>query len=117
MTDHQAGESGLLPCPFCGEPGETGFSDGEDYVAGCPSFAGSAFGCRVAPFSLSPRSLEEAIAAWNTRAPDMRAALEAAAGYLMNAKIDLETGAPKRTAIATIEGGIKVVREALGEPK
>lgn len=40
-------------------------------------------------------------------------ALEAAAGYLMNAAIDLNTGAPKRTALATIEGGIKVVRAAL----
>lgn len=41
------------------------------------------------------------------------AALKSASGYLLNAKIDLETGAPKRTAIQTIEGGLKVVREAI----
>jgi hypothetical protein len=48
-------------------------------------------------------------------APDLLAALKAASGYLLNAKIDLETGAPKRTAIATIEGGLKLVREAIGK--
>jgi hypothetical protein len=41
------------------------------------------------------------------------AALKAAGGYLMNAKIDLETGAPKRTAIRTIEGGLSLVEAAL----
>lgn len=40
-------------------------------------------------------------------------ALSASGGYLMNAKIDLETGAPKRTAIRTIDGGIRLVNEAL----
>lgn len=33
-------------------------------------------------------------------------ALEASCGYLLNAKIDLETGATKATAIRTIEGGL-----------
>lgn len=46
---------------------------------------------------------------------DLIAALKAATGYLMNARIDLETGAPKRTAIQTIEGGIKLIREALAK--
>lgn len=46
----------------------------------------------------------------NTR---LRAELSAANGYLLNAKIDLETGAPKRTALATIEGGLRRVRAAL----
>lgn len=41
-------------------------------------------------------------------------ALKAASGYLLNAKIDLETGAPKRTAVATIDGGLQMIREALG---
>lgn len=40
-------------------------------------------------------------------------ALDAASGYLLNAKIDLEAGVRKRTAIQTIEGGLKVVRDAL----
>lgn len=45
----------------------------------------------------------------------LRAIISACGGYLMNAKIDLETGAPKRTAIRTIEGGIKIVNDALGK--
>ena len=48
-------------------------------------------------------------------APDMLAALNAAAGYLLNAKIDIETGAPRRTAVRTIEGGLKLVREAVAK--
>lgn len=43
----------------------------------------------------------------------LRKALSSAAGYLLNAKIDLETGAPKRTAINTIEGGLCLVEAAL----
>lgn len=43
----------------------------------------------------------------------LREALAAAKGYLLNAHIDLETGAPKRTAINTLSGGIRLVREAL----
>jgi hypothetical protein len=31
----------------------------------------------------------------------------------MNAAIDLETGAPKKTALGTINGGIAKAREAL----
>jgi len=46
-------------------------------------------------------------------APDLLAALKAASGYLLNAKIDLETGAPKKTAIRTIDGGLKFVRAAI----
>lgn len=45
--------------------------------------------------------------------PEVLAALKAAGGYLLNAKIDLETGAPKRTAIMTIEGGLRVVEAAI----
>ena len=43
----------------------------------------------------------------------LRAELSAATGYMLNAKIDLETGAPKRTAITTIEGGLRRARAAL----
>lgn len=50
-------------------------------------------------------------------APDLLAALEAACGYLLNAKIDLETGAPKRTAINTIEGGLTVTRDAIAKAR
>jgi hypothetical protein len=42
-------------------------------------------------------------------------ALAASQGYLMNAKIDLETGAPKATAIRTIEGGLNMIKVALAK--
>ena len=44
---------------------------------------------------------------------DLLQALKTAQGYMLNAKIDLETGAPKKTAIATIEGGLKIVAAAI----
>jgi hypothetical protein len=46
---------------------------------------------------------------------ELRAALKSTSGYLMNAKIDLETGAPKRTAINTIEGGLKIAQSAIAK--
>ena len=46
---------------------------------------------------------------------DLLQALKAASGYLLNAKIDLETGAPKRTAIQTIEGGLAFIRAAIAK--
>jgi len=48
---------------------------------------------------------------------ELREALESARGYLMNAKIDLETGAKKATAIGTIDGGIRTVEAALARVK
>ncbi len=39
--------------------------------------------------------------------------LKAALGYMINAKIDLETGATKATAIRTLEGGIERIRKAI----
>ena len=41
--------------------------------------------------------------------------LRAAVGYMRNAKIDLETGATKATAIRTIAGGIKRAEEAIAK--
>jgi hypothetical protein len=58
---------------------------------------------------------QEANARLIAAAPEVLEALRAAAGYLLNAKIDLETGAPKRTAISTIEGGLAVVRAAIAK--
>lgn len=43
----------------------------------------------------------------------LEGALRASEGYLLNARIDLETGTKKATTIATIGGGLKVVRAAL----
>lgn len=54
-----------------------------------------------------------AIAEKNSEIARLRKTLDAACGYLLNAKIDLETGCPKRTAITTIEGGLKMIRDAL----
>jgi hypothetical protein len=65
--------------------------------------------CNVTPGHEHSEANARLIAA----APALYEALEAASGYLLNAKIDLETGAPKATAIRTIEGGLKVVRAAL----
>ena len=43
----------------------------------------------------------------------LRGALRSACGYMKNAAIDLSTGAPKRTALGTINGGIELVETAL----
>jgi hypothetical protein len=48
-------------------------------------------------------------------APDMLAEMKAAAGYLRNAQIDLETGATKVTAIRTIQGGLKRLEAAIAK--
>jgi len=42
--------------------------------------------------------------------------IEAACGYLLNAKFDLETGCTKATAIMTIDGGLKRLRGVLAYP-
>jgi hypothetical protein len=48
--------------------------------------------------------------------PDiMLAEMKAAAGYLRNARIDLETGATKATAIRTIEGGLRRLEAAISK--
>lgn len=46
---------------------------------------------------------------------DLIAELRAAVGYMRNAKIDLETGATKATAIRTISGGIARAEAALSQ--
>lgn len=46
-------------------------------------------------------------------APVFADALRSVQGYLLNAKIDLETETPKRTTIQTLEGGLRLVRAAL----
>ena len=59
--------------------------------------------------------LEGRLDASLSREAALREALEKACGYLTNAAIDLQTGAPKRTALNTIEGGLKMVRDALAQ--
>lgn len=53
-------------------------------------------------------------------APFLLAELRAAVAHLLNAKIDLETGCPKATAIRTIEGGLRraeaAIAKATGDP-
>ena len=61
----------------------------------------------------NPTVIEFEIAAAQ-RLRSMLAEMKAAAGYLRNAKIDLETGCPKATAIRTIEGGLKRLEAAIG---
>ena len=55
----------------------------------------------------------ETIASLSERIRELEEALRASAGYLRNAKIDLETGATKATAIRTIDGGLKRVEAGL----
>lgn len=50
--------------------------------------------------------MPEAVRQLVGRLKQLDADLRAASGYLMNAKIDLETGCPKATAIKTLQGGI-----------
>jgi len=45
----------------------------------------------------------------------LREAVKGALGYMRNARIDLETGAPKRTAVNTLGGGITMVEAALAQ--
>lgn len=47
----------------------------------------------------------------------LRTELSAACGYMRNARIDLETGTPKRTAIQTLDSGLKRAEAALSEQK
>jgi len=51
----------------------------------------------------------------NLRASDLAAALGSALGHMMNARIDLETGETKATAIRTLARGIEIARKPLDE--
>jgi hypothetical protein len=64
-----------------------------------------------------PTDVDEAksVALWNFRHHEGE--LSAAKGYLMNAKIDLETGCPKSTAIRTLEGGIARINATLARAR
>jgi hypothetical protein len=46
---------------------------------------------------------------------ELRDALKSAVGYMLNASIDLSTGAKKATAQATIDGGIKRAQAVLAK--
>lgn len=43
----------------------------------------------------------------------LRAALNASKGYMLNAKIDIQTGTKKATTINTLEGGLRMVEAAI----
>lgn len=43
----------------------------------------------------------------------LRKTIDACCGYMMNAKIDMETNTKKATAICTLDGGLKMARAAL----
>ena len=50
-----------------------------------------------------------------TAAPDTVKALQSTLGHLLNAVIDLQSGCPKKTAIATLNGGIAIARAAIAK--
>jgi hypothetical protein len=59
-----------------------------------------------------PRHANWALAAADT-IEHLEKEFKAAKGYMLNAAIDLETGAPKLTALRTINGGIARLDETL----
>jgi predicted transcriptional regulator len=61
-------------------------------------------------------ALAEVMAAQAARIAELEAGLKAACGYLMNALIDLEAGATKKTAADTIRGGLTAAKAALSTP-
>lgn len=67
------------------------------------------------PHPQAVNDIRRAFTALKAENEKLRGVLEKATGYLLNAKIDLETEAPRRTAIRTIEGGLTVVRAALAK--
>lgn len=99
------GDWGRIPMIFGADRSEIASVAKDDFVHG--KFPGIG--------SMVPKASRDANARLIVEAPNMIAALNAAAGYLLNAKIDLETGAPKKTALATIEGGLKLVRAAIAK--
>lgn len=111
----------LLPCPFCGATPHRGPGPvRHDQLHGdvLQSFG---IWCPKRHAKIECSSEDLAIADWNNRPASLsreaalREALEKASGYMTNAAIDLQTGAPKRTALNTIEGGLKMVRAALDQ--
>lgn len=72
----------------------------------------NAHGCHCAEIA----DLQHASAAKDAEIARLREALSAACGYMRNAAIDLGTGAPKKTALATVEGGLKLAEATLKEP-
>lgn len=87
-----------------------GFSDTGKTIAILPAMRDGTI-CEFT-FSKTP---SEADASLMIAAPDLLKALRAAAGYLRNAHIDLSTGAPKKTAMATIDGGLRLVETAIAK--
>lgn len=71
------------------------------------------------PVDWIQNAAEDAAAKFSAAEQDnkrLREALGKCTGYLLNAKIDIETGAPRKTALATIEGGLNMARAALQPP-
>ena len=53
------------------------------------------------------------LTALRSQVEELRKALRSCKGYLLNAKIDLQTNCSKQTTINTIDGGLKMVDSAL----
>jgi hypothetical protein len=67
-----------------------------------------------AKFYIDPRNVAFANEAAETILM-MEKELKAAHGYMLNAALDLETGASKYTALRTINGGIERIKSVLKE--
>jgi hypothetical protein len=84
---------------------------GEFYMA---TDAADALANRLRNMALSPDCDGEDFETLHDAAYVVEAA-RGAIGYLRNAKIDLETGAPKATAVRTIDGGIAMLEKTFAE--
>lgn len=69
---------------------------------------------RTEPTTPLAAALARAEAA-EAREKELQKHLSAALGYMLNAHIDLATGAAKKTAMDTLDGGIARIRAALGD--
>lgn len=68
---------------------------------------------RLLNFNRDTSQAADRLEALSAEVERLRAELSAAVGYMTNAAIDLEIGAPKRTALQTLNGGLKRTRQAL----
>ena len=66
------------------------------------------------------KTLREESQAWKqlkAERDELLTALKTASAYMLNAKIDFQTGVPEKTATDTIEGGLKLVGAAIAKCK
>lgn len=83
------------------------------------TFSGAEIGWRFAIHPSTPPADAQPLYAAPVELDGLKKELEgllnAAKGYMLNAKIDLETGTKKATTICTLDGGLKMIDAALSK--